>query len=88
MTSIDAIIPGVSTATAAKWCAVDDKTAFRWRHRFLASLAGDKPRTSLGIVEGDETFIAGNVFLGVHGVEGEQASGQAEGCDHLLGGPE
>ena len=23
----------------------------------------------------------------LHGVEGEQASGQAEGCDHLQGGP-
>jgi hypothetical protein len=32
-------------------------TAFRWRHRFLASLAGDKPRTLAGIVEGDKTFI-------------------------------
>src|SRR5487761_87868 len=29
---------------------------------------------------------AANVFLGVHGVEGEQASGQSEGCDHVLGG--
>ena len=32
-------------------------TAFRWRHRFLASLAGDKPKALAGIVEGDETFI-------------------------------
>ena len=53
----EAMIDGVSAAKAAKRCGVDDKTAFRWRHRFLASLAGDKPRTLSGIVEGDETFI-------------------------------
>ena len=28
---------------------------------------------------------AAKVFLGVHGIEGEQASGQTKGCDHLLG---
>ena len=27
---------------------------------------------------------AANVFLGVHGIESEQASRQAKGCDHLL----
>jgi hypothetical protein len=32
-------------------------TAFRWRLRFLAALAGDKPEALAGIVEGDETFI-------------------------------
>ena len=52
-----AMIDGVSLAKAAKRCAVDDTTAFRWRHRFLASLAGDKPGVLSGIVEGDETFI-------------------------------
>ena len=52
-----AMIDGVSLAKAAKRCAVDDATAFRWRHRFLASLAGDKPGALSGIVEGDETFI-------------------------------
>src|SRR5208337_1797657 len=52
-----AMIDGVSTSKAAKRCDVDYKTAFRWRHRFLDSLAGDKPRTLAGIVEGDETFI-------------------------------
>src|SRR3954463_15299890 len=53
----EAMIGGVSIAKAAKRCAVDDTTAFRWRHRFLASLAGDKPEVLSGIVEGDETFI-------------------------------
>lgn len=52
-----ALIDGVSTAKAAARCGVHYTTAFRWRHRFLASLAGDKPRTMTGVVEGDETFI-------------------------------
>jgi transposase-like protein len=52
-----AIIDGVTTAKAAKRCDVHYTTAFRWRHRFLAALAGDKPRRLNGIVEGDETFI-------------------------------
>jgi transposase-like protein len=52
-----AMIDGVSIAKAAQRCDVDYTTAFRWRHRFLASLAGDKPETLSGIVEGDETFI-------------------------------
>ena len=52
-----AMIDGVSTAQAAKRCGVHYTTAFRWRHRFLTSLAGDKPRAMTGIVEGDETFI-------------------------------
>src|SRR3978361_401818 len=53
----EAMIDGVSIAKAAKQCGVDYTTAFRWRHRFLAALAGDKPKTLSGIVEGDETFI-------------------------------
>jgi transposase-like protein len=52
-----ALIDGVSTAKAAARCGVHYTTAFRWRHRFLASLAGDKSRTMTGVVEGDETFI-------------------------------
>jgi transposase-like protein len=52
-----AMIEGVSIAKAARRCDVHYTTAFRWRHRFLASLAGDKPKTLAGIVEGDETFI-------------------------------
>lgn len=51
------MIDGVSTAQAARRCAVHYTTAFRWRHRFLAALAGDKPKTLSGLVEGDETFI-------------------------------
>jgi transposase-like protein len=53
----EAMIDGVSLVKAAKRCDVDYTTAFRWRHRFLASLASDKPAALSGIVEGDETFI-------------------------------
>src|SRR5947209_5809677 len=52
-----AMIDGVSIAKAAKRCDVDDTTAFRWRHRFLAYMAGDKPETCSGCVKSDETFI-------------------------------
>jgi len=52
-----AMIDGLSTAKAAARCGVHYTTAFRWRHRFLASLSGDKPMALNGIVEGDETFI-------------------------------
>ena len=37
----EAMIDGVSTAKAAQRCGVHYTTAFRWRHRFLAALAGD-----------------------------------------------
>lgn len=53
----EAMIDGVSIAKAARRCGVHYTTAFRWRHRFLASLAGDKPKELTGIVESDETFI-------------------------------
>ena len=52
-----AMIDGVSTAKAARRCGVHYTTAFRWRHGFLASLAGDKRKTLAGVVEGEETFI-------------------------------
>jgi transposase-like protein len=52
-----AMIEGISLAKVAERLDVGEKTAFRWRHRFLASLADDKPRVLSGIVEGDETFI-------------------------------
>jgi transposase-like protein len=52
-----AMIEGVSLAKVAERLDVGETTAFRWRHRFLASLADDKPRVLSGIVEGDETFI-------------------------------
>ena len=56
-TQAQALIDGVTTAEAAQRCGVDYTTAFRWRHRFLKSLAGDKPAALSGVVESDETFI-------------------------------
>jgi len=56
-TQTAAMIDGVSTAKAAVRCGVHYTTAFCWRHRFLAALAGDKPKALTGIVESDETFI-------------------------------
>src|SRR5487761_1118529 len=52
-----AMIDGTTTAKAAARCGVHYTTAFRWRHRFLKSLSGDKPKALAGIVESDETFI-------------------------------
>ena len=53
----DAMIDGLSISKAADRCGVHYTTAFRWRHRFLAALSGDKPKALSGIVESDETFI-------------------------------
>ena len=52
-----ALITGESVAEAASRCGVAYTTAFRWRHRFLAAPALDKPTRLNGIVEADETFI-------------------------------
>lgn len=53
----EALITGESVVKAAKRCGVAGTTAFRWRHRFLAAAALDKPARLSGIVEADETFI-------------------------------
>jgi transposase-like protein len=53
----EALIEKVSTAKAARRCDVHYTTAFRWRYRFLAALAGDKLKALAGIVEGDVTLI-------------------------------
>jgi len=52
-----ALIEGESLAKAAERCQIHPSTAFRWRHRFLAALNLDKPKSLSGIVEADETFI-------------------------------
>lgn len=57
MRQAQAQIDGLSLAKAAERCGVHPTTAFRWRHRFLAAPALDKPLTLKGIVEADETFI-------------------------------
>jgi len=53
----EALITGESLVKAADRCEVAVTTAFRWRHRFLAAPALDKPSQLTGIVEADETFI-------------------------------
>lgn len=52
-----ALISGETVAKASVRCDVAYTTAFRWRHRFLASLDLDKPQHLSGIVEADETFV-------------------------------
>jgi len=47
----------LSVRKSAKACGVAVSTAFRWRHRFLADPAADKPMHLSGIVEADETFF-------------------------------
>jgi transposase-like protein len=51
------MIDGLTVSKTAKRCGVHYTTAFRWRHRFLASISLDKPNMLSGIVEGDEMFI-------------------------------
>ena len=50
-----AMMEGKTLAKTAELCGVHPTTAFRWRHRFLDSLAADKRGTLNGIVEADET---------------------------------
>ena len=52
-----ALTAGETVAKAAARCGVAYTTAFRWRHRFLAGVATDKPAHLSGIVEADEMFI-------------------------------
>jgi transposase-like protein len=53
----EAMADGLSVRRAAEAALVDIKTAFRWRHRFLAMPAWDFPASLEGIVEADETFF-------------------------------
>lgn len=47
----------MSLRQAAKRCGIALDTAFRWRHRFLATANDLKAKTVQGIVDADETFI-------------------------------
>lgn len=51
------MIDGLSVRKTASRLGVSGKTAFRWRHRFLESLAAVQPEALSGIVEADETFF-------------------------------
>ena len=52
-----ALVDGLSVRKAAKCCGLDPTTAFRWRHRFLSSIAETKAKRLEGIVEADEAFF-------------------------------
>lgn len=51
---------GKSIRESAKICQIDPKTAFRWRHKFLAASAKNETTKMTGIVEADETFFSEN----------------------------
>jgi len=48
---------GLSLRQTAKVVGVTLERAFRWRHRFLAFLAEQRPADLTGVVEADETFF-------------------------------
>jgi len=52
-----ALMDGLSIRKAAKYCGIHKDTAFRWRHRFLSSIAAQEPTHLHGIVEADETYF-------------------------------
>ena len=52
-----ALVDGISLRKVADRLDVDLKTAFRWRHRFLAAPKAVKAEKVQGTVEADETFF-------------------------------
>jgi transposase-like protein len=52
-----ALKEGLSLRKAGAKCGVSLPTAFKWRHRFLAQAAKDKPAKLEGIAEADETHF-------------------------------
>ncbi|UQG56184.1 MULTISPECIES: IS1595 family transposase [unclassified Marinobacter] len=52
-----ALIDGKTVRQAATECHINKNTAFLWRHRFLALVAGHQALRESGIVEADETFF-------------------------------
>lgn len=52
-----ALVDGLSVRKAAAYCEVHKNTAFRWRHRFLTTIAAAEPTCLQGIVEADETYF-------------------------------
>src|SRR5680860_147320 len=52
-----ALIDGKTVRKAATECHISKNTAFLWRHRFLALVAGHQAQRESGIVEADETFF-------------------------------
>jgi transposase-like protein len=56
LSQAQALNAGLSVRKAALSMDVHRTTAFRWRHRFLALLAGQKAQSLQGIAEADETY--------------------------------
>jgi hypothetical protein len=54
------MIERVSVGKAGRRCGANTKTAFRWRHRLSASLAGASPKRWRASVYSEETFILGS----------------------------
>jgi hypothetical protein len=52
-----ALIDDKTVRQAAADCQINKNTAFLWRHRFLALIAGHQAQQESGIVEADETFF-------------------------------
>lgn len=54
----DCLSRRLSLRAAARECAINLKTAFRWRHRFLRYALTTRAKQLAGIVEADEVFVA------------------------------
>lgn len=53
----ECMINGLSVRNVARQLQINSKTAFRWRHRFLAAMRDVQPEKLSGVVEADETFF-------------------------------
>lgn len=51
------MLDSLTLRESAKRTGIDLKTAFRWRHRFLASASATNINSLSGIIEADETFF-------------------------------
>jgi len=54
---LKAIGDSLTIRKAAAVVGLNRKTSFRWRHRFLAWIANDRPALLHGITEADETYL-------------------------------
>ncbi len=59
-----AMIDGSTITKSAERCNVNYTTAFRWRHRFRASLSSDERDTPKGSLEGDAPQILESIIEG------------------------
>jgi transposase-like protein len=78
-----AMIDGSTITKSAERCNVNYTTAFRWRHRFRASLSSDERDTPKGSLEGDapqilESIIEGRGVQPTELVPGEKEQGDQQ----------